>query len=133
MILLSDGNASASSTQMGGSVKQLSGSVYPTTAQCQQAVTAAAAAKAAGTLIYSVSYGSETSGCSTGDTLTPCGTMSAIASTPLTQYFFSVPETVNGVTTTVCSGAAPITTLSQVFTDISGDLGSSRLIPNSVF
>ena len=133
MILLSDGNASASSTQMGGSVKQLSGSVYPTTAQCQQAVTAAAAAKAAGTLIYSVSYGSETSGCSTGDTLTPCGTMSAIASTPLTQYFFSVPQTVNGVTTTVCSGAAPITTLSQVFTDISGDLGSSRLIPNSVF
>jgi hypothetical protein len=33
----------------------------------------------------------------------------------------------------VCSGARSITTLSQVFTDIAGDLGSARVIPNSVF
>jgi hypothetical protein len=135
MIVLSDGNASASSTQLAGTVKTDGRPLFSTTAQCQQAVTAATSAKSApyNIEIYSVSYGSETTGCSTGDTLTPCGTMSGIASTPLSQYFFSVPETVSGKTTTVCSGAVPITQLSQVFTTIRVDLGSSRLIPNSVF
>lgn len=133
MILLSDGNASASSTQLSGNVKQANGTLYSTTAECQQAVVAAATAKTAGTLIYSVSYGSETSGCSLGDTLTPCETMASIASTPQSEYFFSVPQTVNGVTSTICSGARSITTLSQVFKYIAGDLGSARLIPNSVF
>ena len=74
IILLSDGDATASSTQMGGSVTK-----YSATAECQQAVTSADNAKATAnpdtagldTLIYSVSYGSETSGCTTGDTLHP--------------------------------------------------------------
>jgi len=128
IILLSDGNASASPSQLGGSVTK-----YSTSAECQQAVTAATNAKNAGTLIYSVSYGSETSGCSSGDTLTPCGTMLGIASLPLTQYFFSVPQTVSGKTSTVCDGAAPITEMNQVFTTIAGNLTSSRLVPNAVF
>ncbi len=135
MILLSDGNASASSTQMGGSVKTDGLALFTTTAECQQAVTAATSAKGSpyNIEIYSVSYGSETTGCSTGDTLTPCGTMSGIASSPLSQYFFSVPQTVSGTTSTVCSGAVPITQLNQVFTTIAGDLASSRMVPNSVF
>jgi hypothetical protein len=148
MILLSDGNASASSTQMGGSVNQtvssskiagMSGSLFSATAECQQAVNAADWAKEykqsdnTSTEIYSVSYGSETTGCTTGDTITPCQTMSGISSLPLSQYFFSVPQTINGKTSTVCSGAVPITQLNQVFTTIAGDLTSSRLIPNSVF
>ncbi|HMD86828.1 MAG TPA: TadG family pilus assembly protein [Terriglobia bacterium] len=130
MILLSDGNATASATQMGGTVTS-----YSPTAECQQAVAAADSAKGApyNILIYSISYGSETSGCTAGDTLTPCQTMSGIASLPLSTYFFSVPQTVNGKTSTVCSGAVPITQLDQVFTTIAGDLESSRLIPNSVF
>lgn len=88
------------------------------------------------TEIYSVSYGSETSGCTSGETspyTTPCATMAGIASTPLSQYFFSVPQTVGGKTSTVCSGAVPITQLNQVFTTIAGDLHGARLIPNSVF
>ena len=113
--------------------------LYSATAECAQAVTAANYAKTTtqsdglATEIYSISYGSETSGCTTGDTLTPCATMSGIASLPLTQYFFSVPQTVSGKTSTVCTGAVPITTLDQVFTTIAGDLMSSRLIPNTAF
>ena len=111
---------------------------YSATAECQQAVTSATNAKGTAnphtaslkTLIYSVSYGSETSGCTTGDTLTPCQTMADIASTPTSQYFFSVEQTVGGVTSTVCSGARADTTLNQVFTDIAADLTTSRRIPN---
>ncbi len=133
IILLSDGDATATSTQMKGTVKT-DGVLYASTNECAQAITAANAAKAAGTLIYSVSYGSETSGCTTDSpNITPCQTMSGIASLPLSQYFFSVPQTVNGTTSTICSGAVPITQLSQVFTTIAGDLTNSRLIPNSTF
>ena len=108
---------------MGGSVKP----VYSASAQCQQAVTAATNAKNAGILVYSVSYGSETAGCSTGDTLTPCSTMYDIASSPPSTYFFSVPQTTGG---TVCTGARATTSLDDVFVDIAGDLSVSRLIPN---
>jgi Flp pilus assembly protein TadG len=125
MIILSDGNATASAAQMAGTATS-----YSPTAECQQAVTAATNAKNAGILIYSVSYGSETSGCTTGDTLTPCETMESMASTPTAQYFFSVPKVVNGVTSTVCSGARPDTALSQVFKAIGRDLTTGRLIPN---
>jgi Flp pilus assembly protein TadG len=136
IVLLSDGDATASAQQMSGSTTSFSA-----TAECQQAVTAAANAKGTAnpytpglnTLIYSVSYGSETSGCTAGDTLTPCGTMSAIASLPTSEYFFSVPQTINGVNSTVCSGARPDTSLNQVFTDIASDLTNSRLLPNGVF
>jgi hypothetical protein len=153
LILLSDGDATASSTQMGGTVKQsviisgMSGNLYSATAECTQAVNAADYAKSykqsdgTSTLIYSVSYGSETSGCTSGESVagiggntpnTPCATMAGIASSPLSQYFFSVPQTVKGVTSTACNGAVPITKLDQVFQAISADLESSRLIPGSL-
>jgi len=153
MILLSDGDATATSAQMGGSVPQnvtisgMSGKLYSATAECTQAVNAADYAKTykqsdgTSTLIFSVSYGSETSGCTSGESVpalggnsanTPCATMAGIASSPLSQYFFSVPQTVHGVTSTVCSGAVPITKLDQVFQAISADLESSRLVPGSL-
>ena len=138
IIFLSDGDATATAcgkTGTGG----MCGSVtnYPASAECQQAVTAATNAKNAGTLIYSISYGSETSGCNTvpGDTLTPCQTMQGISSLPLTQYFFSVPENDpnNPTQTTVCGGAVPITKLDQVFSAIAGQLTVSRLVPTGDF
>lgn len=147
MILLSDGDATADSGQMGGTVKQtvsssqiagMNGNLFAATKECMQAVDAADWAKGTkqsdgtSTLIYSISYGSETSGCTSGDTITPCQTMSGIASSPLSQYFFSVPQTLNGKTSTVCSGAVPITQLDQVFTTIAGDLESARLVPSNV-
>lgn len=90
-------------------------------------------AKAAGTLVYSISYGSETSGCATDSpAITPCNTMEQVSSSPTGgPYFFSIPYS-NG-TGTVCSGAQPITALYQVFTTIAGDLTNSRLIPNSAY
>jgi len=125
MIFLSDGNANATNTQMGGKA-----SSYPSSNECKQAVTRAGVAKAAGTLIYSISYGSGTSGCSTDNpTMTPCQTMEQMASTPTAQYFFSVP---NGKGGTVCAGARSITNLNQVFTAIAGDLTTSRLVPNNI-
>ena len=155
MIVLSDGNASASSTQMAGSVNQsvtvggMSGKLFSSTAECTQAVNAANWAKTTkrsdgtATEIYSVSYGSETSGCTSGESVTsvanppnpsnsPCATMDNISSLPLSKYFFSVPQSKSGQGT-ICNGAVGITQLDQVFTTIAGDLTSARLIPNSVF
>lgn len=154
MILLSDGdanttgchaNGSTVGMDMCGSVKQTagpeSGSVYPGNSACTQAVAAATWAKGVvqadgtSTVIYSVSYGSEKTGCTSGETApytTPCATMQGISSLPLTQYFYSVPNTtVAGGT--VCANAAPITQLSQVFTSIEQHLSTGRLIPNGVF
>jgi hypothetical protein len=131
IILLSDGDANASSTQMGGSVA--APSVYSSSNQCAQAVSAASAARIAGILFYSVSYGSETSGCSTDSpTTTPCATMASMASTPTSQFFFSVPQSGSG-SGTVCSGARTDIQLSQVFSDIAGDLTTSRRIPNGSY
>jgi len=126
MVLLSDGDATASSTQMGGKATS-----YPASQECSQAVTAANNAKNAGTLIYSVSYGSETTGCTTdtNPTITPCQTMSNIASRPLSTYFFSNANSQTG--TTVCSGGRPNSGLTSVFTQIAADLTVARLIPNN--
>jgi len=127
IIFLSDGNANATPTQMGGKA-----SSYASTGECHQAITRAGVAKTAGTLVYSVSYGSETTGCptDTSPSITPCETMSGMASTPTAQYFFSVPQSKGG---TVCAGARSITSLDQVFTAIGQDLTTSRLIANSTF
>jgi Flp pilus assembly protein TadG len=128
IIFLSDGNANASSTQMGGTA-----SSYSASNECAQAVSRAGVAKAAGTIIYSVSYGSETTGCPTdASTYTPCYTMQHMASTPTSQYFFSVPQS-GSSNNTVCAGARSITSLNQVFTAIGQDLTTSRLILNSTF
>jgi len=147
MMLLSDGDATSTATQMGGSVQQtvssaqiagMNGRLFSATAECQQAVNAADWAKGVvqsdgtSTKIYSISYGSETSGCTAGDTLTPCQTMQGIASLPLSQYFYSVPQTTGGTTSTVCSGAVPITKLDQVFKAIGSGLQRARLLPASV-
>jgi hypothetical protein len=143
MIILSDGNATASGTQMGGTVKQtqtvtgMTGNLFSATNECAQAVAAADWAKtyteADGTKteIYSVSYNSSNVQCQTDKTsITDCQTMQDIGSTPSSQYFFSVPGKKGG---TICSGAVPITQLDQVFSAILTDLQGARLIPNNVF
>ena len=75
IIFLSDGDIATSLDKLNNQSTKLD-------SQCQQAVTAAAAATTAGTRVYSVAYGaSTTSGCSrgnnnpskgTGDTICPC-------------------------------------------------------------
>ena len=137
IIFLSDGDANSPASSMAGHVVQANGPkaglVYPNTNECQQAIDAATFAKNAGTIIYSISYGSELTGCSTdGGALLPCDTMRGISSLPLSQYFYSVPDAsvANG---TICSQAVPITALNQVFTTIAGQLTVSRLVPSGDF
>jgi Flp pilus assembly protein TadG len=128
LIIISDGDASASSSAM--PTASTSSGTYPSTKQqCHQAVTAAQVAKAAGTAVYSVSYGSAASGCSTdtSPTITPCQTMQQMASAP--QNFFS-DYTQGGSAGTCISSSQPTTNMNQIFTDIAGDLSVARLIPN---
>jgi hypothetical protein len=129
MILLSDGDASASASAMPGA--STTALVYPSTKnQCHQAITAAQSATAAGTVVYTVAYGATSSGCSTDSpSITPCQTMQQIASSSTT--FFS-DYTATGGSSSCVSAARPSTSLSQIFTDIAGDFGGARLIPNNL-
>jgi putative Flp pilus-assembly TadE/G-like protein len=155
MILLSDGDATASSTEMAGSTQQqvssgqiagMNGHLFSATAECTQAVNAATWAKtpwtqsngiSTQTEIYSISYGSENAGCTSGENVpaiagnpanTPCATMASIASSPLSKYFYKVTQTGQSGS---CQGGAPTQKLDQVFNVIAGYLQSSRLVPAS--
>jgi hypothetical protein len=127
IILLSDGDASATTAAMTGA--STSSGVYPSTKnQCQQAITAAAAATAAGTRVYTVAYGASSSGCSTDATLTPCTTMQQIASAP--QYFFS-DYTASANKGNCISASQSTTNLNQIFTQIAGDFTVARVIADN--
>jgi hypothetical protein len=162
IILLSDGAASASSSQMappasttGNGLSALTSTgVYPSAAdECQQAIVAAQQATIAGTRVYAVAYGSESSGCTTSsggtdsgtpvtlpatpnaaftlsgsNALTPCITMENIASS--LQYFYSDANQSNS-NSTCQDNAHTVTYLSQIFQAISSDFTTPRLIPNN--
>jgi Flp pilus assembly protein TadG len=129
LILLSDGDANATAQALPGA--STTALVYPSTKnQCHQAITAAQSATAAGTVVYTVAYGATDSGCSTDSpSITPCQTMQQIASSSTT--FFS-DYTATGGSNTCISSARASTSLSQIFTDIAGTFGGSRLIPNNL-
>jgi Putative Tad-like Flp pilus-assembly len=161
IIILSDGDANATQNSctpsnnqqdLCGNVTQVDGPnaglVFPPLDDCEQAVQAATYAKNHGTLIYSISYGSELTGCASDQTSykfngvkgdgnypTPCSTMQGMSSTPLTQYFFSVPmnDSSNPTETTICANAVPLTALNQVFTTIASQLTVARLVPSGDF
>lgn len=142
MILISDGEANADApgpavTDGMEAPTPAPAKVYPATKQCAQAVASAQAAAAAGTTVYAVAYGSESTGCTTdtGTYSSPVCTMQAIANSPTTagsyqqnnaNFFTDVSSTKSS-----CSSAARSTsTLDQIFKTIAGDLTVSRLIPN---
>ena len=138
LILLSDGDATATcTTAIAGTctigdmpgASTTSGTYISTVNECHQAITAAAAAAAAGTKVYAVAYGAEASGCTT-DTpaITPCQTMEQIASSP--EYFFS-DYTATGGSNTCISASQPVTGLNQIFQAVAADLGVVKLIPNN--
>jgi Flp pilus assembly protein TadG len=132
LILVSDGDASAKQAQMDSTATN-SGNYPSWVDQCGQAIIAAKAAATAGTKVYSVAYGAESSGCSTDTSgtysgYTPCQTMEAIASA--SQNFFS-DYTQSGTGSTCISASQPTSNLSQIFTDIAGDLTVAKLIPNN--
>ncbi len=121
IILLSDGDANSS--------------YAPTsTNECQQAVTAAAQANAAGTTVVTIAWGSPTSSsCSTdtSPTTNACATMLKMASTgngsnAAPQWFYS--DDSNGC---VSGAHSNVTDLSAIFQDIGKNLTGARLIPAS--
>jgi hypothetical protein len=120
IILLSDGDA-------GADASNISAAKYAN--QCKQAVTAAAAAKAAGTWVYSIAYGAPTSSSSSCPTDSPrisaCSTMQQIASDS-TKFYSS--QSGGGV----CNSAAnPTSGLNSIFSSISQTFRGTRLLPNS--
>ena len=168
MIILSDGNATATvtCTGMGGcstsndtlssssdlqasSANSLNGvpwnnptsPTYPSAqGECGQAVLAAQAAANAGTTVYTIGYGAETSGCSSdasysatvttnggswaaGDS--PCQALAAMASSA--SNFYS--DDGDGCQATVPSNAN-LTSLTAIFTQISDTFSTPILIPN---
>jgi hypothetical protein len=116
IILLSDGDSSAKLAQLNNKSSYVA-------KQCEQAVTAADAAAAAGTTVYSVAYGAALSGCSSGDTYNPCTTMQAIASD--TTKFFSTNSNC-----AIAGSPNNATNLPAILKQIAGSLSKPRLVLN---
>jgi len=136
MILVSDGAATASSSQMATGTQSTtvatSGGSYPSYKnECQQAVTAAQYATNHGTTVYAVAYGAQSSGCTTdsGSYASPCYTMSKIASSPATFYS---DDSVSGIYSN-CPAGKSVSSLNTIFNQIAGQLTIARLIPNNAF
>jgi len=130
IVLISDGDATSSQTDMGGTASGASsGGSYPSwNNECAQAETAASYAAGKGTHVYAVAYGAESSGCTTDSpSITPCQTMQGIASS--SQYFYS-DYTATGGSSGCVAASQPTTNLNQIFTDIANDFTAARLIPN---
>ena len=154
IVIVSDGDA----TEAPSDLTTSSNSNYNTKGaypsgidECNQAVLAAQAATSAGTRVYAVSYGSESSGCTyttttgtgrnqktttvyegadyTGYTanITPCETMKGIASN--SQYFFSdYTQSGSGADTTCVGTANSTSNLQNIFTYIADNLTTARLM-----
>jgi Flp pilus assembly protein TadG len=129
LIILSDGDATSTSTQMPGA-STTSGMFMSSKSECHQAITAAAAAAYAGTRVYAVAYGAEATGCTTDTSpaITPCQTMQQMASSP--AFFFS-DYTATGGSSSCISASQPVTGLSGIFQVIIQDLTGAKLIPNN--
>jgi Flp pilus assembly protein TadG len=122
IVLLSDGIATSSTTQLGNVYGQSGGSSYVYGSECQAAINTAATAKSGGTTIYTVAYlGGESANapqCGDGsDTLMACATMQSIASSQADFY------------SDTCSNASSTQNLNQIFSSIAYSLTKARLIP----
>jgi hypothetical protein len=146
IILLSDGQAQASSGDMSSGMTGTG--LYPDDHdECQQAVMAAKAAATAGTRVYAVAYGSESSGCTTasGGTdntlvatgsynvpitsasmVTPCVTMEDIASN-LTYFYADASSKTAGC----IDNAHSTTTLNGISLSIAASITNPQLLPHN--
>jgi hypothetical protein len=119
--------------------------------QCQQAIVAGQYAATAGTAVYAVAYGSESSGCSNGwsvgatdtslvatgtynqpftlATLLPCTTMEDIASS--WSNFYSDNQQSGNVNLGCTDNNHTTVSLNQIFQAISASFTTPRLIPNN--
>ena len=124
IIILSDGGANARSSDMPAGKENN---------QCQEAITAAATATAAGTTVYSISYGSSTatgssSTCTTDSSgISACSTMQQMASDAKDFYSDTTPAEGGGACTS--SANSSFTSLLPIFQSITTSLGKVRLLP----
>jgi len=120
IILLSDGDATATGSQISSS---LAGN------ECQQGVTAAQAATAAGTWVFTVAYGSETSGSCATDTsgIQACTAMQEMAS----KAAFFYADDMGGSSGCTSSANPNITDLNSAFSSIGQSFGTPRLLPDN--
>jgi hypothetical protein len=145
------------STSSSGSGQSRSGSskgIYPDwNDQCQQGIVAAQYATAAGTTVYGVAYGSESSGCASGwaqgltDTTTvatganvgitplstnliPCTSIENIAST-LSTFFSDYQQSGSGIDANCVDASHNTISLNSIFAAIAGSFTNPRLLPNN--
>jgi hypothetical protein len=145
MIILSDGDATATSGKIvnstGGAVGN-NGSTYPSLQdQCAQAIAAANYATSQGTIVYTVAYGAESSGCTSdqynaktnpsGTNVTPCQAMEQMSSGwPGDQSHFFSDSTESSE-----KGACPSAnggSLNEIFQNLASQFANARLLPNGI-
>jgi Flp pilus assembly protein TadG len=126
IVVVGDGDANAAASAVGNG-KQASQNPAALN-ECHQAITAAQAATAAGTWVYSVAYGASTSSsgsstnCSTdAPRISPCYAMQQLASVP-TKFYSDNPSS--------CVSVNSISALSSIFQNIATSLLNAMLIPN---
>jgi hypothetical protein len=134
MIILSDGDASATASNITGSTAQKTTVVYGSQYnQCQQAIAAAQAATAAGTTVSSIAYGASSSGCSSdvGGSqagISPCLTMRWMASSGANFYSDATSSQNPGQ---CYSGWNPNLDLNTIFKHVAATFTQARLLPDS--
>ncbi|HWE48094.1 MAG TPA: pilus assembly protein TadG-related protein [Caulobacteraceae bacterium] len=121
IIMLSDGDANASSSDMPSG---------KSTNQCHQAITSAQNAAKAGTWVYTIAYGASNSSsgsCSTDQTkISACSTLSQMASD--SKFFYSDNS---GGTGGCNSGSQSASELVSIFKSIGSSFGAPRLLPDN--
>ncbi len=133
MIVLSDGDASATSAKITGSSGK-SGSTYgAATDQCQQAINASTYAQGQGTTVYTIAYGAASSGCSTDSpSISPCNTLKKMSSGYNTSTG-TAPDFYSDSAGTCLAPTNPsMTSLNAIFGSIAANLTKARLIPNNI-
>jgi hypothetical protein len=99
--------------------------------QCHEAITAAHAATAAGTWVYTIAYGASTSSagsCSTDSpSISACTTLSNMASSA--AYFYSDGQGVSGACQSPSN--ASLSELVGIFGSLGSSFGTSRLLPDN--
>jgi Putative Flp pilus-assembly TadE/G-like len=139
MIILSDGDANADISNITGSSSLSSKDSTPgnppyrygsANSECHQAIDAANYATLNGTTVYSIAYGSPSSGCSTDNAkqfssiISPCSTLQLMSSGYASgdkSHFYSDGS---------CSSVYDLTDLDSIFGSIQASLTHARLIPN---
>ena len=151
LIILSDGDADSSKISSTGTPPADNPQYGSSLNQCQQAVDAAQyAAGLPNTTVYTIAYGSPSTGCASdvkctntkgcgantpynpnGTNITPCQTMQQMStnwSTTQADFFTDATATGSGGCT---SSVYPTLSLNKIFTALTAGFGKPRLIPNA--